>query len=532
MTKSDLQLPELNEQEAAQLLESAIAAAKSKLETLVDGNGLHKSTVRVSEKNLKLDIATLQVKCRLIPAEKETALTGIQEKGIVLSSRADLKDAIAEHTEKLEQDPELRQLIGKKLKEMKYGIDGEQTAAFSAGLVDFSFVEDCKDCQGQGKSTCPTCNGKRQSPCGKCQGKGKIMCFNCKGLKKIQAPDGSREACTECNGFGMTECPNCNGAKYIACRNCQQSGTVACARCRETGKNTILMSVTYKLQVTGKLDMAPDIQGLYAKARERHTDSGLIDQGHIKFDETHQTVAVENGYIYWTYAAYVPHGVVGFSLNGKRVDAEIFGYKGALFTDTLFIDSLVKPGISALNKIARGPMATRALFQQARAFRLIREITDKVTTQSKRKILRDIRQEYPIGLSDKYAKAAVKFADDAMRKIMVKPRWNGCIAGIILFGLFIGAWFHLGLRPESLQSGSLNIQLFADVTIWGLCGIATTYLIKFMAKSTIQKILAQPPEKMPAAGDQGLIAFAGLLLVFLIAGATSPTDPLWWSQFF
>lgn len=532
MTKTDIRLPEPSEQEAAQLLENTIATARKQLETLVDGNGLHKSAVRVSEKTLKLDVISLEAKGRLIPVDQETTLPGKQTKGLVLTDRRALKTTVDEQIENLEKDDKHRQLIYLKMKELKFGIDGEQTVAFEAPPLEFSFIEDCAPCKGQGKSTCQACQGRGQEPCTKCKATGQITCFNCRGLKKIQGPDGHKEECTECQGFGMTPCPNCRESKYLPCKACQQTGTQSCKDCNGSGTQTTLITVSFKLQVSGKISVPPEMDVLYQKARERYTDTGLIDKGHIQFKDTDHIVESENGYLYATLAGYIPHGTISFSLNGKRVDADVFGVKGALFTDDLFLDSLVKSGISALNKIARGPMATGALFQQARSYRMLRDITNQVSSQSRRKILYQIRKDYPIGLSDKYAKIAVKLADDAMRKVMVKPRWTGCLIGIGLFGALIGAWFHLGLRPEGLQNGDLNLQIFADVTLLGLGVVATGYLIKFLTRNTLQKILNKAPDRLPAAGDQSLIAFAALLLIFLVAGATSPADPLWWSQFF
>ena len=516
----------------AQLLQSAIEAARKHIATLVAGNGIHKTEVRVSEKNVKFATAHLTSTCRLIPADKEKRTPGPQEIGQKLSSRAELRPAVDDYLNRLQNNTDFQKKIFSRMKAAKFGLDGEETIPLDQHKAEFSVIEDCTTCKGGGTSPCPTCHGKGRQPCNKCGAKGKIICYNCKGLKKITDANGNEQPCSECGGFGMTPCPNCNETKYVGCPACNQSGSIACRDCKQTGKVTAVFTVDLKMQVAGRLDMPQEVSDLYQRIRHTYSDSALIKNGHLKLTNTNNPVEFKNDTLQVKTDMPVPYGRVGFSLNGKRVDGDIFGYRGAVFTDAMFIDSLVKPGISALNKIARGPMATGALFQQARAYRMIRDITDQVSTQTKGKILRDVMQKYPIGLSDKYAKAAVKFADDAVRKIMVKPRWIGCGIGVAIFGALIAAWFYLGLRPEFLSDGSANIQLFADGFLLGLGFIGIGYLIKFMTRSTLKKVLGNAPEKLPKSGDQALVGLGILIVIFLICGATSPTDPGWWNAFF
>ena len=533
MSEAPQDTPVISVQDAERISEMALQSALDDLGRIVDGNGLHKSAVRISEKHLKLGQTSVELKFRLSPDLKEERMGGRIPKGEPVKSAEDINDLCAKHSEELYQDPAMQQRMMKEISEKDFALEGEISVPLKEVLKQYHYFESCHVCKGNKKSTCNTCHGKSTVPCNMCRSLGTIPCEYCNGMKTIINQNGDREPCLECEGYGNRPCHVCQKKKTIPCPDCNASGYVNCNTCKASGEETVIKTANYKLQMEGRITSGTESKVLFDKASDRlGGPAELIKQGHITLNEQYQKTEVENGMLYKTYTAFPPFGEVGFSLNGKRVDSKIFGQKGMIFTEENFLDSLIKSGISALNKIAKGPMATSALFTQARSFKIIRDVTNDITRKSKKKILSDLQKNYPIGLSEKYTKAIITFSDKALKKVMIKPRWMGAGIGTIIGLITIFAWFQLSVRPEFLSKASLNFQLFVDGTLLGGAMVLTSYIIKMMTQSTLKKVLGDAPPKMPKAGDQALISAGVLALIFLACAATSATPPLWWAKFF
>lgn len=509
----------LSEQDASIILQKTLENAKNRMEGWVDGNGIHKSSVRISEKQLTLQPVVMTTDCRLVPLEKETRAERADPSAIQISNRGEMQDAIRNHLKTLLARNDIIERLVKFIADKNYGIGQNTHDVFDQAQMRFVLKESCQSCQGTGQGQCQNCSGSGKQACQQCKGQGKIPCFQCKGMKRIPAADGTMEQCHECNGFGATPCPTCHEAKYVTCSACQGSKKAPCKNCNATGARHVIITVDFKAEITGTL-AAQDGSRLPLPADDLIKTQSL-------YILPKPTVTVHADRIETVHTAGLPSGTIGFSLNGKRIDTTITGCNGHLQTDKMFMDSLVKPGIAALNKIARGPMATAALFGRARSYRMVRDVTDKVSRMPRKKILHDLKQEYPVGLSDKYAKAMIKLGDVAIGKITVRPRWIGTGIGVAVFSLLIFAWFHLGLRPEFLSNGSLKLQLTADSILLGIGVVGCSFIIKKLAHMALKNMLGSAPSRLPKSGDQALIAFGILALVFLIAAASSPLEPLW-----
>lgn len=512
--------PSISEQDAGLILQKTLENAKTKMEGWIDGNGMHKSAVRISEKQLTLIPVTLHSSLQLVPLEKETRIERPDPCAQTVSSRADMAQIIQTHVTGLLSRNDIVEKLAMMIRAKNFGIGDVQHDVFRDAEIRFVLEETCKTCQGKGQAGCQACHGSGQQACTKCHGRGNIPCPVCHGHKHTPASDGSMQPCHECGGYGQSPCPACHQKKNVTCAPCTGTGKTSCKQCNATGRRHVLITVDFKAEITGRaksdgtapLPQPADI---------------LLKNGDLHLPAMPNDIKVYPDRIETDFTAVMPQGTIGFSLNGKRVDTNVSGINATIRTESLFIDSLIKPGIAALNKIARGPMATAALFQRARTYRTVRDVTDQVSRLPRKKILKQLQETYPVGLSDKYAKAMIKLADVAVGKITIRPRWIGTGVSVALFGIMIVSWFHLGLRPNAMADFSPKLQLMVDGLFLGIGLVGSSFIIKKLAHTALKTILGTAPPKLPKAGDQALIAFGILAVIFIVAALTANPQPGW-----
>lgn len=533
MTHTPEHTSPLNEAQSTQLIQNTLGAAQDRLGQMIDGNGMHKSGARISEKHLRLDPMTLTAKISIGFDASEERTSGQNPKGITVQGSDDIATTRDQHITNLCQDPAFQTHLYQILKSQNYALDTVQTIPLKDQSLSVSYFGTCHTCRGERTSTCQACTGQGMQPCQACQGQGRLMCDVCRGTRQIPQQGGTFTSCHECQGFGSRPCHNCNELKTVSCGQCNGQGKTGCQDCHETGEQTHITTFTFKTEMHSQITAEDtDLQSHYQNARQLCDDETLLKDGHIQFDEKNISTDIENNILHWTMHSPTPHGTIDFSLNGKRLSTTVFGQKGLIYTETPFLDHLIKPGISALHKIVKGPMATTALFEQAVQFRLIKTVINRITHQPKKKIFKHIQNTYPIGLSDKYCKALITFADKSLKKVMVKPRWIGSLTGAALGAFLIFSWFHLGIRPEALQDKPINTQIFADAALGAICCVFISILIKIMTQNALKNTLGNTPKKLPAVGDQALAGFGIIILALLASAATSSAPPLWWTQFF
>ena len=181
------------------------------------------------------------------------------------------------------------------------------------------------------------------------------------------------------------------------------------------------------------------------------------------------------------------------------------------------MDSLVKPGIAALNKIVRGPMATGALFKRARSYRMIKDVTDRISYQKRNKVLSHLRDEYPIGLSDKYAKALIIFAEKSLGKLTARPRLYASFGLLALWGGVFALWFMAGLRPTAMS------PLF-DIILIIISVFASIYGIrKIVQLRTRQLFETKIKVPLPRLDKNSVLIAVLLVTLFLAMAALSGT---------
>ena len=195
----------------------------------------------------------------------------------------------------------------------------------------------------------------------------------------------------------------------------------------------------------------------------------------------------------------------------------------------------IKPGINALFKLSKGPMATEALVDQACKYRLIRHTLSALSHQSKKQVYQQLKREYPVGLSDKYANAAVKYAGVAVLTLSKGPRKKGLLVGTLLAAVLSAAYFMVPLRGPLLtmmaQKGMQKHMLGVDLIVWALGWVAAVMVIKFMAAAALKKILPDTAQTgkggLPSAGNEGMLAIATSFAAWVACAAAAPVKPDW-----
>lgn len=122
--------------------------------------------------------------------------------------------------------------------------------------------EDCRSCDGYGKTECSARSCKngyietstggslqgvssvnRLEKCSTCRGKARIICDRCHGSGGKTCSDcdgtGEREMCRRCSGEGLSDCRKCRGSglyRDVTCSYCKGLGQSKCTSCNGDGR--------------------------------------------------------------------------------------------------------------------------------------------------------------------------------------------------------------------------------------------------------------------------------------------------------
>jgi hypothetical protein len=180
-------------------------------------------------------------------------------------------------------------------------------------------------------------------------------------------------------------------------------------------------------------------------------------------------------------------------------------------------------------------MAAQALVEQACKYRVIRQVLSGLTKQSKKGVYQDLSKEYPVGLSEKYAKALIRYADQAVLAMGKGPRMKGMIAGcagaVVLYAAYYFGGIRQGLLPEMIQSGHKSHMILPDLVIWALGYSVTILAIKMLAAGALKKLLPeeiQTEERgLPSAGEQGWMALGITFVAWFVLAFLAAPPPDW-----
>lgn len=206
-----------------------------------------------------------------------------------------------------------------------------------------------------------------------------------------------------------------------------------------------------------------------------------------------------------------------FSIEGRFFSALLAGETGGVAVIDPFLDKWLKNGITALLKLSRGPLATAPLISTARKFRLLRDILHALTENRPRSVYQKMAKAYPKSVSDKYLRAAVKYADAAAACLAVLPRREALLQGLIISLALNIVYFYAGARQLAGQYLPAQIDVaILDGLLAVFCFALTIAFMRRKMKRALRVLIpAGPLARWRRLGADGFYAFIG---TFAISG--------------
>ena len=332
--------------------------------------------------------------------------------------------------------------------------------------------------------------------------------------------------------MGRIICMTCNGHQQLPCSSCNGQGSTSCAACGKTGSMTNIYLAAYTALCQFDVDwhtVAPEVH----KIAEKLGIARLVPKGHV--DVYWRPPEVQGDHLLVSCEAFLPVSTAEFSVEGKPYPAVIAGLQGRIVQIDPLLDAAVKPGISALMKLSKGPLAVQALIDTACKYKMIRQVIAGLARQSKNKVYQTLVRDYPVVLSDKYARATISYAYRGMLSISTGPRYKGLAVGTILAGLLAAGYYMTHLRALILaqlaEKGFERNIILCDIGVWLLGATIAIFTIKLMTAAAFKRMLPSTVQMdkggLPSAGMQGVAAFFTAAAACLGVAAAASEKPEW-----
>jgi len=530
MSTRQEQLPDKPAEEHFQIPEKALRD----LANMLDGNGLKATQVRMLRHETVVHQVPGTMTIALKPDVSANQLKGKQPAGEVCGSKHQvMNDATGMCTTLLSNETVRKEVIENISAKpgQSFGADPYKFK-IQAGHKQYSVIDTCLKCNGSTMCRCSSCGGDGSSPCTMCNGNGFMQCAFCYGSGQLQKSDGSRPPCTKCGGTGRDQCKGCLGRREQKCAVCNGQGQNPCKECDRSGFWTHVFDAHFHAEAFFQLDRAVippevlevvDILGVKQLAIDGHAEILILIP-----EVTQDKLVIP-------FVALLPIAQVEFTVEGKNHPAIVAGLHGRIIEIEPLLDKQIKPGISALMKLSKGPMAVSALMATACRFKAIRQVLAGTAHHSKGHVYKKLAREYPLVLSETYAKAAINYAYQAVLALSEGPRWKGFAVGTALSGMIAAVYYLTGLRTgvANLMGDNNLLQhlVLADVGIWALGYLLTILLIKLIAAAALKKVLpgsVQVKDRgLPASGRQGLFALPATLICWLAPAFLATAQPEW-----
>lgn len=502
------------------------------LANMLDGNGVKVEQVRLSRHDTQVHLVHAAMVVELKPDMTVAQRSGKQPTGKTMPNKEAVMQEAAAQGRILVTDANVQAEIGEFIDKKPGRSFGEKSLRFKINSAHETYcvVDKCLKCNGATTNPCGTCHASGMAPCTGCAGQGYTQCPVCYGAGQQQRADGSRVPCTKCSGSSRVVCMTCSGSKSLRCAVCNGNGRTSCTECDRSGYWTHIYEAHWHAEATFELDRRETLPEVVEVAELLGVQK-IATEGHAEI--LRLTPEISQDKLVLPYVALLPVSQVEFSVVGKNHPAVVAGLHGKIIEIEPLLDTMIKPGVSALVKLSKGPLAAGALVASACRFKLIRQVLAGLAHHSKGHVYGKLLREYPLLVTDKFAKATIRYADMALLALAEGPRWKGLGVGTAGAAALFAGYFMTAAR-EALH-GTLVSQkmeqhmLAADVLVWAIgCGIAFL-TIKIFAAAALKKILpanVQVNDRgLPAAGRQGWISMPVVFVVWLgiaFAGAPRP----------
>lgn len=506
------------------------------LALMLDGNGVKADQVRLVKHDTQVHIVHAHMLIEMKPDMTTSQRSGSQPVGKVFPTKEGVMADAVGRAITLANDENIQREIGEFLDKKPGKSFGEKPFRFklAAAHEQYSVIDKCLKCNGATTNPCGTCNASGNAPCTGCAGGGFTQCPVCYATGQQQRADGSRMPCTKCSGTGRSMCMTCQGQKFLRCAVCNGQGRTSCTECDRTGFWTHIFDAHWHVEALFELERKmtlPEVVEVVELLGVQKTAT----EGHAEILRLVPEVAHDK--LIMPYAGLLPVAQVEFSIIGKTHPAVVAGLHGRIIEIEPLLDTYVKPGVSALVKLSKGPLAAAALVASACRFKMIRQVLAGIAHHSKGHVYQKLMREYPLVVTEKFAKATIRYADLAVLALAEGPRWKGLAVGAVAAAGAYGGYFMTPAR-ESVRGLMVSQRLdqhllAADVVVWALgCGIAVI-VVKIFAAQALKKILPQSVQikdrGLPAAGRQGWITMPVTLTLWLIFAFLSAPRAEWLS---
>ncbi|MBI3441907.1 MAG: hypothetical protein HY052_08965 [Proteobacteria bacterium] len=525
--------PPLTPPDAAAPLTIGQAATRI-LGNWLDGNGVKAQQVRLLRHNTVVHQLPGAVRAELKPEMTKKAFKGQPPHGEVLDSEA----AVLSRSDALIDDflggqsavrHEILQAI-QNTPGRGFGME-PLTLSLHTAQKEFSVVEKCLKCAGVSFFSCTRCQAMGSIACMTCHEQGFVACQACSGTGRIQQTDGNTSSCLRCQGSGKMQCVSCRGQRQMVCPTCQGQCKISCQECDQSGFITHAYQILYRAECRFEMDRM-SCPASVLEAIDKLGTKQLAAEGHA--DIVWQPAEIRNRQLYISCIVRLPIAEVEFSVEGKSCPARVAGLQGRIVQIDPVLDALIKPGINALLRLSKGPLASQALIETACKYKIIRQAIGGLTRHPKKVVYQKLIRNYPLILSEKYANATVRYADIALLTIGTSPRNKGLLAGTVVAALLAAGYYLTPLRRAilmvMLQYSIGRHILLLDFLICLLGWAAAVFIIKSMALRAFRRLLPESIQTdkrgLPSAGIQGLWALLSTFAVW-ITTAIIAAKPEW-----
>lgn len=504
------------------------------LANMMDGNGVKVDQVRLSRHDTQVHLVHAHLQIELKPDMTVSQRSGNQPSGKAMAT----KDAVMQEANAqcpiLIADSKIQIEIGEYIDKQTGRAFGEKPFRFkiNGAHETYSVVDKCLKCNGATTNPCGTCHASGAAPCTGCVGQGTTQCSVCYGTGQQQRADGSRMPCTKCSGTGRGICMTCNGTKTLRCAVCNGNGRTACTECDRSGYWTHIYEANWHAEAVFELERKETLPEVVEVAELLGVQK-LATEGHAEILRLVPEISGDK--LILPYVALLPVSQVEFSLVGKTHPAVVAGLHGKIIEIEPLLDTMTKSGVSALVKLSKGPLAAAALVASACRFKMVRQVLAGLSHHSKSHVYHKLMREYPLLVTEKYAKATIRYADMALLALAEGPRWKGLIVGSVISAVMLAGYF-LSSARESLRGFMVSQKmeqhmLAIDVLLWAICCGIAVLVIKVFASKALRKILpanVQVKDRgLPAAGRQGWISMPVIFVIWLGVAFAATPRPEW-----
>lgn len=524
--------PDLPQIFTKEMLDTLCELGRIRMVRLAEGNIVPSAEIRLMEADGVLYHFQAEIDVKMKAKVTESRMEGRIVKGREVSTRSDASKTIVAMEGAQAGDVNIHKtLIALIQKEAHwgFGLGKDKFFVLPETRTEFSMTEKCPECSGAGQRPCVHCLGHGQVACPSCQGQGRQICPQCRGARTFTSGDGAVSPCRQCNGQGHLVCAMCHGNSSVTCSKCGSTKLEPCTACAHTGWHSVVFEVMMEgyMHFTADLKKLPEAvvkailkMGYPALVTEKEAD--VVFVGDAEAGKPLRAL----------YDVTLPVVAARYTLNNKESLVMMMGKNSRVIECEFFLDPGIKPGINALLKISKGPLAAQTLFATACKYRILRETLIDLAHFSRNNTYHRLLKNYPFGISEKYAKAAVKYADLALKKLSVVPRIKGAALGAITAAVFYRLWF----------DGAIYVPLhgfippYAGYALDGLIVLggfgAAFYMVKVMAAKALRRILPPQPQNtprgLPAAGEWGVWASFGAFALLVLVLESLRQVPFWY----